>query len=397
MTDAGLGSVVMFSTADWYWPYWTNKQHTALHLAERGYEVLYIESVGIRPPGLNAIDVRRIAKRLWRGLRPAHEVRRNVWLLSPLTIPLGHRIAAIQAFNAWQLRRRIRSWLRRRGRPIVWTYHPYMNETVDDLAPVSVVYHCVDNLGVIPGVDQVAYDREEGRLLARADHVFATSPALRDRCAASAPATTHYFANVADVDHFATARREDALPDDLAAIPAPRLMYVGVISDFKIDLGLIDELAERRPDWHIVFIGDEREGQKSPAVARLAARANVHFLGWRPYEQLPAYLRGAAVALLPQSINDYTRAMFPMKFFEYLSAGRPVVATPLPALAEFSAYHRIAANPSDFIAATASALAEAESGAAALRLDHPLLRTYSWQARLDQMLAIVGRQITSSG
>src|SRR5204863_2729140 len=128
--------------------------------------------------------------------------------------------------------------------------------------------------------------------------------------------------------------------------------------------------------------GDEREGQQSPAIARLRGRSNVHFLGWRPYAQLPGYLRGIDVALLPQRINDYTRAMFPMKFFEYLAAGRPVVATTLPALAELAELHRQAATPEGLIHAVAGALA----APAPVPIDHPELQSHSWDARLDAML-----------
>jgi len=157
---------------------------------------------------------------------------------------------------------------------------------------------------------------------------------------------------------------------------------VGVLADFKIDLELVEHVVAQRLNWHFVFIGDEREGQHSAAIARLKTRANVHFLGWRPYAQLPSYLRGIDVALLPQRINDYTRAMFPMKYFEYLAAGRPVVATPLPALAEFTALHRQANTPEAFMEEIESAL----TAPSIVPTDHPILQAHSWEARLDAML-----------
>jgi glycosyltransferase involved in cell wall biosynthesis len=384
--------VVLLSTADWHWPYWTNKQHTAVHLAKRGYRVLYVETVGVRRAALNAIDFRRIISRAWRGLRGVQQVRERLFVLSPLTIPLGQRHAAVTRFNDWQLRRAITGWLAGQGggRPIIWTYHPFMLDAVEALEPAALVYHCVDDLGAIPGVDRLRFEREEARLLARADHVFAASRPLWQRCMAIAPQATHYFANVADLDHFAAARRAGEIPADLERIPHPRLAYVGVISDFKVDLPLLEQVALRRPDWQIVFIGDEREGQASPVVARLAKLPNVHFVGWRPYAALPAYLRGIDVALLPLLANDYTGSMFPMKYFEYLSAGRTVVATPLPALAEFAAHHRTGAGVDDFVTAIAESLSAPAS--AIIALDDPLLRQHTWEARLDAMLAVVDRQ-----
>ena len=262
-----------------------------------------------------------------------------------------------------------------------------MLRVAKELNPRALVYHCVDNVGALPGVDGIAFDKAERELLACADQIFATSPALRDRCIAVAPTRTEYFGNVADIDHFAAARQAGSIPADLAAIPRPRLAYIGILSDFKTDFELIEYAVRKRPDWHYVFIGNERQGQINEAIARLKNRPNVHLLGWKPYAQLPSYLRGIDVALLPQLINDYTRAMFPLKYFEYLAAGRPVVATPLPALAEFTALHRVADGPSSFIDAIASAI----SAPVVVPIDHPILQSHSWEARLDAMLAGIAR------
>jgi glycosyltransferase involved in cell wall biosynthesis len=382
--------VILFSTADWNSPYWTNKQHMAAHLAARGYEVLYVETVGIRRPRVTPRDLNRMWERLKRAFSTPRQVRPNLWLLAPLTMPAAQGLKATATFNAWQLRRKIIPWLRqRRGdqRPLVWTYHPYMLQAVESIAPVAIVYHCVDDIGAIPGTDQRAYHCAEGSLLERADHVFATSPLLYQRCATLALGRTHYFPNVTDIDHFASARHSGPIPDDIASIPRPRLLYMGVLSDFKIDLDLIERLVCRRSDWHWVFIGDEREGQASETIARLRTRGNVHMLGWRPYSLLPEYLRGVDVALLPQVINDYTRAMFPMKFFEYLAAGRPLITTPLPALSEFFDLCRVATNADDMALAIETVLTSPDN--AVVPVDHPVLRAHSWDRRLNAMLAIV--------
>jgi glycosyltransferase involved in cell wall biosynthesis len=250
------------------------------------------------------------------------------------------------------------------------------------LEPAAIIYHCVDNIGAMPGIDSNQFDAAERKLLAHCDRIFATSPALRDRCMAVAPGRTDYFGNVADVAHFATAREVGPIPPELAVIPRPRLAYIGVLSDFKVDFDLVYYAAMRRPDWHFIFIGDEREGQRSGALARLCTRPNVHRLGWRPYLELPNYLRGVDIALLPQKLNNYTKAMFPMKYFEYLAAGRPVVTTALPALVEFTGLHRQAKDPEAFVEAVASALAKPQ----VVALDHPSLQSHTWDARLDAML-----------
>ena len=383
------GHVVMFSTAEWTSRYWTNSQHMAVHLAARGYRVLFVETMGIRWPRVTKRDVVRIARRVRKQLSSISQVQENIWILSPLTIPGAHQSVIAANFNDRQLRRGITRWLSKHGRerPIVWTYHPFILNVVETLDPTAIVYHCVDDIAALPGVDRRGYDKAEERLLRRATHIFATSQALRDRCSAVAPGRTHYFPNVADVDHFASARRDGWIPADLAAIPRPRLGYLGVLSDFKLDLNLLECAVRQKDDWQWVFIGDERESQASPILARLKARPNVHVLGWRSYASLPDYLRGIDVALLPQLINEYTRAMFPMKFFEYLAAGRPVVSTPLPALAEFQALFRTATTAQELINEIAAVLAE--PGQAILPADDPILRVHSWGARLQAMLAVL--------
>lgn len=379
----------MFSTADWASQYWTNKQHTAARLAARGHRVLYVETIGLRRPGINKMDTARMAARLRRGLAPPVQVRDNLWVLSPLTVPIGQLHAAINAFNRWQLRSRIGSWMRQQNiaRPLVWTYHPYMLEVAEALDTLMIVYHCVDDLGAVPGIDRYAFEAAERRLLARADLTFATSHHLQERCAAVAASRVHYFGNVADIAHFAQARHISSLPPELARIPQPRLGYIGVLSDFKIDFALLEALVSRHGDWQFVFIGNQREGQNNDSVARLIRQSNVHLLGWRAYQDLPKYMAGFDVGLLPQLINDYTRSMFPMKFFEYLAAGLPVVSTALPALRDFASNHSVARDANAFSAAISAVLAG--RGPAVPQIEDPLLQVNSWDARLAQMMTVI--------
>lgn len=388
MSEAPHRDIVLFSSADWASKYWTNKQHIAARLAARGHRVLYVETVGLRQPGLNTLDARRIAARLKRGLGPIRKVRDNLWTLSPLTIPFSHSAPGIRSVNSWQLRLRIQSWLSSHNirYPLVWTYHPYMLDVVAAIGPSRLIYHCVDDLGAIPGIDRIAFRRAEHQLLMLADAVFTTSHHLQQRCEAVAGRRAHYFGNVADIAHFAKARTCTELPPDLATIATPRLGYIGALSDFKVDFGLLDAVAGAHPQWHVVLIGEEREGQRDEDLARLAQRPNVHLLGWKPYDELPRYLAGFDVALLPQRLNDYTRAMFPMKFFEYLAAGRPIVSTPLDALRDLSDYFKAAATPHSFANAIAETL---DALPVPLPVDAPILQHNSWDHRLDAMLAIV--------
>nr|WP_233176890.1 glycosyltransferase [Ralstonia sp. ASV6] len=382
----------MFSTADWDEPYWTNKQHTARALARQGWRVLYVESVGLRAPRMSSgKDWSRIWHRLWRGLRstlfapPQRES--NLWVLSPLMVPAMHHWPLVRGFNQALLRWSVGRFAKKHAcrRPILWTYHPFMLPAVQNLQHGPLVYHCVDDLAAVPGVDVAAFRRAQQQLLGRSDAVFTTAVALLEQCRPH-NANTHFFANVVDAEHFGTALSAQALPADLAVIPGPRLVYHGVLSDFKVDFALLLAAVAMRPDWQWVFIGEEREGQRSEFVSRLRERPNVHFLGYRSYADLPGYLRGMSVGLLPTQLNDYTRSMFPMKYFEYLAAGLPVVSTPLDFTRHQSQGLEIGADAAQFVAAIERQLARG-------KLSHAEAKAYvgenTWDARTLKMLEYV--------
>ncbi|BCZ78692.1 glycosyl transferase [Paraburkholderia terrae] len=386
------GDCILFSTADWDEPYWTNKQHTARILARNGWRVLYVESPGLRAPKVSSgKDWARIWRRLWNGLRsnfvapPQRE--KNVWVLSPLMVPAKHHWPMVRMFNQALLKWSIARFARgqRFGDALVWTYHPFMLGAIEGLAHGPLVYHCVDDLAAIPGVDVEAFDLAQQQLLAQSKAVFTTAVALREQCLRY-NANTHYFANVVDARHFGQGLETGALPRDLASIPGPRLVYHGVLSDFKVDFALIEAAAKRRPDWQWIFIGEEREGQRSEMIGRLKALPGVHFLGYRSYADLPSYLRGMDVGLLPTLLNSYTRSMFPMKFFEYLAAGLPVVATPLDFTKERLDGLEVGGTPEAFIAAIERQLQRG-------RLNPDEARKYvgdnTWDARTVKMLDYV--------
>lgn len=378
---------VLFSTADWRAPYWTNKQHTARQLAATGRRVLYVESIGLRTPGANARDFKRLWLRLRRGLAPVREVEPGVWLLSPLAVPFKQHWAAVRLLNQGLLALRIRWAMLRIGmrRPLVWTYHPFMLQALDLLPHRGLVYHCVDDLAAVPGIPAEPFRAEERKLLARCDAVFVTSAALLGLCKPHNP-HTWYFPNVVDAEHFGKALQPGPIPEDLARIPEPRLAYIGALSDYKVDFALLHACASAHPEWQWVLIGEEREGQHDPSLAAMLALPNVHLLGHRDYARLPDYLRGISVGLLPTLVNEYTRSMFPMKYFEYIAAGRRVVSTPL----EFTRHEGTALE--------IGGEDEAFAGAIARSLTRPRLSATeadaavgdnTWAVRLDKMIALV--------
>ncbi|TCU13567.1 glycosyl transferase family 1 [Rhizobium azibense] len=384
--------IILVSTADWDNPYWTNKQHMAVQFAALGHRVFYVESQGLRAPTATAKDLKRIWKRLKRGLRSPKNVYDNIWVWSPLNIPM-HGNPLIRRLNKLLLQSGIRLWCTLKGiRPqVLWTYSPMTTEFYDLDRFKLCVYHAVDDVKTQPGVPREAIEKAESVLSREADLIFVTAPNLYN-LHKPLNKETHYFSNVADYRHFNQALREDLdIPEDIALIPGPRIGFVGAISSYKLDFEMIKTIAERRPQWSFVFVGEIGEGDPLDDSSALEGVKNLHFLGGKSYTSLPAYLKAMDVVLLPNKINEYTRSMFPMKFFEYLSSGRPVVSTELPALSEYTSVAAFCKTTDEFEGAIDAALqgnvADLEERLAIAREQTYEIRTQKMMAHVDAALA----------
>lgn len=321
-------AIVIFSTADWHAPYWTNKQHMALQFAKLGFDVLYVETPGIRRPKLSdARDLSRMIRRVIRAIwSPEWRVSEKITVCSPFSFPWWKESHLVKRINNAMTRYRVGRYLKKAtwDHIYAWTYHPYIPETPE---ATLLVYHCVDDLSAVPGVAKDFANREE-KLLDIADVVFVTSETLANKCRKRST-NVHVMPNVVDFEHFASSFEDLFEPQDIKMVPRPRVVYVGALAAFKIDFGLVQKVAVQNPDLHWVLIGDEIEGQKAQEVIALRKMRNVHFLGHKPYFDLPKYLKHVDVATFPTLMNDYTRSMSPMKLFEYLASGLRIVATPL--------------------------------------------------------------------
>jgi glycosyltransferase involved in cell wall biosynthesis len=375
-----MRDIVIFSTADWDNPFWTNKQHMATQFARRGCRVLYVDSIGLRRPLLHGRDLRRICRRMWKALPLPRQVYPNIWRVAPLVLPL-HSSKAARALNSALLQATLRWHLALLGmhRPLLWTYHPLIEYLCTSLDRCGLVYHCVDDLGAAPYIDAAVIRQGERSLAALADLCFVTSPLLRERMSGLFSKVI-YEPNACDQNLFATAGQPLAEPEELRCIPRPRLLFVGALSAYKVDFPLMEYLAGRLPQTHWLLIGSEGEGQpESPKAPRLP---NIHVLGPRAHGRLPYYMAHADAAVMPVPHNPYTDAMFPMKFFEYLAAGLPLVGTRLPALAEFEDLYFPADRAEDFAENILRVLAGERRDAQAIEA---ACRCHSWEARFARM------------
>jgi glycosyltransferase involved in cell wall biosynthesis len=260
--------------------------------------------------------------------------------------------------------------------PILWVYTPMMLPLASGIRTAAVVYDCMDELSSFAFAPPELAERERA-LLECADLVFTGGQSLYEAKRRRHP-RVHAFPSSVDVAHFARARTPQTDPHDQVTLPRPRIGYCGVI-DERMDFDLIRGVAERRPDWQIVLVGPTAK----VAPEQLPRANNIHYLGMKAYEELPEYLAGWDVAMLPFARNDATRFISPTKTPEYLAAGRPVISTSVRDVVRpygEQGLVRIADTPADFIQAAEAALAEGRPPAAADRFLAKLSWDRTWAA-----------------
>lgn len=206
----------------------------------------------------------------------------------------------------------------------------------------------MDEISGQPGMHREFIKKKEINLLKNVDYVFVTSKTLLSKKIYNK--NTFYFGNVADYNHFSkavTIRYE--MPKDLHSDIQKKVGFIGAISGYKLDFGLILNCAKSLPEVDFYFIGKIGEGEPNTDVEILNKQKNIIFLGPKDYSVLPQYLQFFDACILPCNINEYTDNMFPMKFFEYLAAGKAVVATELKSILDYKDYCYISKNENEFI------------------------------------------------
>ena len=286
---------------------------------------------------------------------------------------------------------RLANWSRATSR-IVYVFHPSFTPYLPHLGDCHIVYHCDDAFSLMPGWDP-QLSRLEAELVGKADLVLASSPAMAKTLPTGGKAPIRQLANAADVELYG-AGPQSSCPRELHAIPHPRIGYTGSIN-LKVDVSLVASLATRKPEWHWVFIGPvdrvnygEFHGYASysEGLERCRKLPNVHFLGPKPYQELPAYVAHMDVNTMCYRCTPegWWSALYPLKLHEYLAAGKPIVASNLEVLQEFSHVVAIANEMEEWEKALDSAIRFGGIGDAPTR--YSIAQENTWDIRVDQLI-----------
>ena len=328
--------VVCISSIDWDF-IWQGHQEIMSNLAAQGNRVLFVENTGIR--SVNWSDMPRLKKRLsvwWHSVRGFREGKPNLYIYSPLGLPFPYSRLA-QIINRWFITRDLHRWIKivQFDNPIVWTFlpTPLAADIIQSLNPKLVIYYCIDHFAASsPAARKI--QRAEHRMLEIADLVFVTSRQLFDS-ARQHNSNVHLFPFGVNSEQFERVRDtvDRPTPSDIAQIPRPRIGYVGGVHRW-LDVALLQQLATSHPRFHFILVGPLQTD-----VVPLQGLPNVHFLGSKPHESLPDYIRGFDVGMIPYRLTEYTDHVYPTKTNEYLAMGKPVISTPLKEVRYFNERH----------------------------------------------------------
>ncbi len=366
---------IILSTQDWE-ALPTRKQRFARWWAEAGNRVLYVEQ---QMHWLGwVVDVRRQYTRLWRWLKGPRRVASNLWVYTlPLVLPFFQMVGAINWINNLFLLPVLRVQLRQLGfaQPILWTYTPHSVDFIGRLGEQAAVYECVDDFTSAKGlVDPEAIQRMEQRLIEAVDLLIVTSDALlhsKQRAARRAV----LIPNGVEADHFArTADSTLPVAETLAGLQHPVIGYLGTLN-YWIDTDLLAQIAKAHPDWTLVHVGPR---DLLARMAPLEGLPNFVSTGRVPYEELPRYIKAFDVCVNPYVRDGVAEHCSPLKLYEYIATGKPVVSVDMPEARKFKDLIHIAQDADHFLALVEQAV-QTDDGLAERRLAEA--QRHTWRSR----------------
>lgn len=353
-----------------------SKTHLMRNLA-RDNRILWVNSIGYRTPTVSKADVSRAFKKLKAATNSLSEPEPNIFVLNPLAVPVYGQ-PRIRDLNRKLLRFQVKRAMRMLGfqRPINFVFNPAAAVIAGELGEDQIIYYCVDEYTAFSGVSSSSLGELEEHLLRRADLVIVSADLLYESKSPFNERTVIVRHGV-DFDHFRKALDPTTIvPAEIADLPHPVIGFFGLIADW-VDVDLMAHVARQFPQGSLVVVG-----KATTSTAVLEQLPNVHLLGRKPYETLPAYCKGFDVALMPFRINELTLNANPLKVREYLAAGLPVVSTAIPEV-EILGLCRIGRDRDSFVREVQAALLD--PGPSVDRSER--VRNESWAARVDEVRA----------
>ena len=379
-----MKQIVCLATSPWY-PIPTRKQQVMSRIPDA--EILYFD-----PSATIIAPLRdKTAKPLMTAWKqPGEKVKDNITVYRlPPVLPFFNKCRAINRVNQKNIAKFVREKMKEHGfeKPLLWVYSPVTVDCVDLIPHSGLVYDCVDRHSAYGGLMNPALvDAMELELAAKTDMTFATAKSLAERLQKAQP-EAKFIPNGANFERFFEASKPQPVPEDMEDIPHPIFGFVGALQSC-IEYGYLEAAAKARPDWSFVLIGKEKPGVD---LSALHAMPNVHFLGLKPNEQLPQYLAHFDACLNLFAKSNLSKDVSPLKFYEYLATGRPIVSTKQPdQILQYAPLIEIADSQEEFISACEKSCSDAAPEQIDARIEAG--RACSWDSRVAQMCGILEGQ-----
>jgi glycosyltransferase involved in cell wall biosynthesis len=380
-------SIICFGGEDWWYHHQHSKNHIMRRLARAGNRVIFVNSISMGLPSFASPDLfGKIKRKLRSYAKPVRVTEEGIVVVSPPLLPF-YSSRWSRAINRWLLLFQIKLLMVAfdMRRPILWIAIPTAREVAGRLGESALIYHVSDKYDAnrmdhATSSNIIAEMHDD--LLARADLIYYSGRKLFEDDLAKHPeiaSKAKWLEQAVDYDHFASATsRVWAEPDDIAAIPHPRLGYFGAIESWLMDQELISEVSSKRPEWQWVLIG------LRAAPLEVESLSNVHCLGSKPYSAMPQYAASFDVCVLPWvSANEFVDYGSPIKVREYLATGKPVVITPLYEYEPLDGILRVSRGQDDFIAKVEDALTNDSQDKRLARQES--VRKATWDARAEEV------------
>ncbi len=355
---------------------WTSKQQIARRLALQN-RVLFVE------PYLTLITPVSVPGETshWKKSLGNQSLRffDGLYVYSPHPLlPFRHYADGIQYLNAKLYLASIRKTLKKLNfhQPILWSFIHDAGDVIGNLKERLSIYQCADDWAEMPLPHKVKHRirKLEAQTAAKANIIFSAAKKNAERLSQFNP-MSYYTPNGVDFDLFNQAAEMDfPIPDDLKNIPAPRLCFIGTLHEW-VDYDLLAYVADQKPEWSILLIGP-----RMVDTPQLLNKNNVHFLGKKKREQLPAYLRHVDACLIPFKVNKLTNVVNPLKLYEYLATGKPVISSDLSEVKTALPFVNIAENYERYVQSASKAIEEGDRGAQE-RIN--FAKANSWEARIQ--------------
>ena len=389
-------SIICLSQSSWDADLPTNRQQIMRRASERGHRVLFVDT----GPFLG----RRVADVLRRRAKPAalldviRPVDRTATLSTLATVnlfPWGHRNRFTNQVNNWLNALNLKRVGRRLpGAVVLWIYDPCCGSMIGACGEDMAAYDCVDDYPSLAfyGPAEKALARAGDREAAtRSAVVFTTTSTLFQRHAALNP-NVHLVGNVGDYTHFEGAVDRSIAASDVTSLPRPVIGFAGRFMTGKIDFALIDATARRHPDWTILLIGPA-DDEALLELERLTRLTTSPGSATDPMTASPRYVAAFDVGLCPYQWNDWMRGGFPLKVYEYLAAGKPIVASGNPDLEGMAPDVVLTRGPDEFVAAIEEALLHRSPKDVERR--RRLARQNTWESRTERVLQLTQERLAS--